>query len=135
MQSQSVPYEKQIFVCTNDRKGEKPSCGDQNGEAVFQELRRIAKERGLSAIGGSASGGHPRIRVAQAKCLGQCNTGVNIMVYSRCPLNKNSEEIGTPTSTENKKTSEPDDIWYKGVELKNVEEFANKYLKPNYEPV
>ncbi len=96
MQSQKVPYEKQIFVCTNDRKGEKPSCGDQNGEAVFQELRRIAKERGL----------HPRIRVAQAKCLGQCSTGVNIMIY-------------------------PDNIWYKGIKLENVEEFASTHLKSN----
>lgn len=93
MQSEPIPYEKQIFVCTNDRKGEKPSCGDQKGEEVFRELRRIAKERGL----------HPRIRVAQAKCLGQCGTGVNVMVY-------------------------PDSVWYKGVTLQNCREIAEKYL-------
>ncbi len=93
MESQPTPYEKQIFVCTNDKKGEKPSCGDHQGEAIFNELRKIAKERGL----------HPRIRVAQAKCLGQCNTGTNIMVY-------------------------PDNVWYKGIKLENVPELAEKYL-------
>lgn len=91
MQADKIPYEKQIFVCTNDRKGESPSCGDHQGEAVFKELRRIAKERGF----------HPRFRVAQAKCLGQCNQGVNIMVY-------------------------PENIWYKAVRLEDVEALAEK---------
>lgn len=94
MKEDAVPYEKQIFVCVNDMKGEKPSCGDQNGEAVFRELRRIAKEKGL----------HPRIRVAQAECLGKCGSGVNIMVY-------------------------PDNIWYSGVTEADVGELAGKYLK------
>src|SRR5438094_205129 len=85
MKIDKVPYQKQIFVCTNDRKGESASCGDHQGEAVFKELRRIAKEKGL----------HPRIRVAQAKCLGQCNQGVNIMVY-------------------------PDDVWYSGVKMEDI---------------
>ena len=93
MQSQKIPYEKNIFVCTNDRQGEKPSCGDHQGSLVFKELRRIAKDRGL----------HPRIRVAQAKCLGKCNQGVNIMIY-------------------------PDELWYSGVTLDNVEAFAEKHL-------
>jgi len=93
MQSNNIPYEKQIFVCTNDRKGESASCGDQNGEAIFKELRRIAKERGL----------HPRIRVAQAKCLGQCAKGANIMIY-------------------------PDNVWHSGVTMENVNEIAEKYL-------
>ena len=96
MKPEKIPYEKQIFVCTNDRKGEKPSCGDQKGEDIFNELRRIAKERGL----------HPRIRVAQAKCLGQCNLGCNVMVY-------------------------PDGLWHKGIKLENIQEFANQYLVAN----
>jgi len=91
--SQEIPYKKSIFVCTNDRQGEKPSCGDHQGLAVFKELRRIAKDRGL----------HPRIRVAQAKCLGQCNKGVNIMIY-------------------------PDDKWYSGIQLSDVEAIAELYL-------
>jgi len=93
MQNHNAPYEKQIFVCTNDHKGEKPSCGDHQGEAIFTELRKIAKERGL----------HPRIRVAQAKCLGKCNQGANIMVY-------------------------PDNVWYSDVRLEDVPALAEKYL-------
>jgi len=93
---QKPPYEKQIFVCTNDRRGEKSSCGDQKGEDVFKELRRIAKEKGL----------HPRIRVAQAKCLGQCSSGVNIMVY-------------------------PDNVWYSEVTLEDCEELTEMFSPPN----
>ncbi len=96
MKTDKVPYEKQIFVCTNDRQGQSASCGDHQAEAVFKELRRIAKEKGL----------HPRIRVAQAKCLGQCNTGVNIMVY-------------------------PDQIWYSGVRLEDIPGIAEQYLTPS----
>ena len=93
MKSESAPYEKQIFVCTNDAKGEKPSCGDNKGEEIFRKLREIAKARGL----------HPRIRVAQAKCLGKCGLGCNIMVY-------------------------PDNVWYSHVNLEDVEALADRYL-------
>ena len=93
MEAQKTPYQKQIFVCTNDQKGEKPSCGDHRGEAIFQELRRAAKERGL----------HPKIRVAQAKCLGQCRIGTNIMVY-------------------------PDDVWYSGVREQDIPEIIAKHF-------
>lgn len=95
MKSGTVPYAKQIFVCTNDRRGESPSCGDYQAEEIFKELRRIAKERGI----------HPRIRVAQAKCLGQCALGTNIMIY-------------------------PDNIWYSGVRLTDVDEIAQRYFPP-----
>ena len=94
MKTEKVPYQKQIFVCTNDKKGEGASCGDHQGEAVFQELRRLAKERGL----------HPQIRVAQAKCLGQCAGGVNIMAY-------------------------PDGAWHSGVRVEDCARLAEQYLK------
>ncbi len=94
MKTDKVPFQKQIFVCTNDRKGESPSCGDHQAEAVFKEFRRIAKERGL----------HPKVRVAQAKCLGQCSLGVNIMSY-------------------------PDDVWHSGVRIEDVPQLAQQYLK------
>lgn len=93
MNNDDIPFEKQIFVCTNDCAGEKASCGDQRGQDVFRALRTIAKERGL----------HPRIRVAQAKCLGKCNMGVNVMIY-------------------------PDNVWHANVNLENVSDIADKYL-------
>ena|SRR3989344_1442151 len=93
MKEQKVPYAKQIFVCTNDRKGEKPSCGDHGAEDIFSRMRSIAKERGL----------HPKMRVAQAKCLGQCNIGVNIMVY-------------------------PGDVWYSGVRADDIPAIIEKHF-------
>lgn len=93
MKKDKIPYERQIFVCVNDRKGERPSCGDQQGEAVFTELRRLAKERGL----------HPKIRVVQAKCLGQCSMGCNIMI-------------------------EPGRVWLSHVVLEDVPRIAEEYL-------
>ena len=94
MHQEKVPYEKQIFVCTNNANGEKASCGDHQGEEIFRQLREIAKERKI----------HPRIRVAQAKCLGQCNKGVNIMIY-------------------------PEGTWHSGVSINDVPALAEKYLK------
>ena len=93
MEKNNVPYQRQIFVCTNDQKGEKASCGDHQGEAVFRGLREIAKEKKL----------HPQIRVAQAKCLGQCAKGVNIMIY-------------------------PENIWLSGVRLEDVPKLAEQYI-------
>ncbi len=94
MHETTEPYIKQIFVCTNDAKGEKPSCGDHKGEEIFRQLREIAKAKGL----------HPKIRIAQAKCLGQCAKGCNVMVY-------------------------PDEVWYHDVQLTDVTTLAEKYLK------
>ena len=93
MSAQQMPYQRQIFVCTNNANGEKASCGDHKGEEVFRQLREIAKERKL----------HPAIRVAQAKCLGQCAQGVNIMVY-------------------------PENIWHSGVRLEDVQNLADQYI-------
>lgn len=94
METQNTPYKRQIFVCTNNANGEKASCGDHKGEEVFRQLREIAKERKL----------HPMIRVAQAKCLGQCAKGVNIMVY-------------------------PENIWHSGVRVEDVSGLADKYIQ------
>jgi len=94
MQTNKIPNLRKIFVCTNNAHGEKISCGDHQGEEVFRQLREIVKERKL----------HPHIRVAQAKCLGQCNKGVNIMVY-------------------------PENVWHSDVRLEDVPLIAEKYIK------
>lgn len=94
--NKTVPYTLQVFVCTNNANGEKASCGDHNSEEIFRQLRETAKERGL----------HPRIRVAQAKCLGQCARGCNIMVY-------------------------PGNIWHSDVRIEDVPALADLYLTEN----
>lgn len=95
MESKPMPYQRQIFVCTHNANGEKESCGDHHGEEVFHQLREIAKARKL----------HPMIRVAQAKCLGQCATGVNMMIY-------------------------PENIWIKDVRTSDVQSLADQYITP-----
>ena len=94
MKTENTPYKRQIFVCTNNANGEKASCGDHKGEEVFRQLREIAKAKKL----------HPNIRVAQAKCLGQCANGVNIMVY-------------------------PENVWHSDVRLEDVSALADQYIK------
>ncbi|MBL8012876.1 MAG: (2Fe-2S) ferredoxin domain-containing protein [Candidatus Omnitrophica bacterium] len=94
MKIQNVPYQRQIFVCVHNANGEKASCGDHCGEEVFRRLREIAKARKL----------HPMIRVAQAKCLGQCNTGVNIMIY-------------------------PENVWLSDVRTEEVAKIADQYIQ------
>ena len=94
MDSQPTPYRRQIFVCTHDAKGEKASCGDHKGEEVFRQLRETAKNKKL----------HPEVRVAQARCLGQCQLGVNIMIY-------------------------PENIWLKHVSAQDVPAIAEKYIQ------
>lgn len=91
---QTIPYEKCVLVCVNDRKAEKPSCGDQKGQDVFRQLRVLAKERGL----------HPRIRVTQVQCLGQCSLGTTVMIY-------------------------PARVWYSGVTLENIGEIIEEVLQ------
>ena len=63
-------------------------------EEVFRQLREIAKQRKL----------HPLIRVAQAKCLGQCAKGVNIMVY-------------------------PENTWHSDVRTEDVAQIADNYIQ------
>ncbi len=75
-------------------------AGTIKGEEVFRQLREIAKERKL----------HPNIRVAQAKCLGQCAKGVNIMVY-------------------------PENIWHSDVRLEDVPHLAEKYITTQEEGI
>ena len=97
MKKSEYPYLKQIFVCTNQKEDGTSCCGSGNGETIFRELRNIAKDRRL----------HPKIRVAQAKCLGQCAKGVNVMVY----------EAGKK------------EIWYEGVGPENVANLADEYIQ------
>ncbi|MFC1592137.1 ferredoxin [Thermodesulfobacteriota bacterium] len=71
MQEQSAPYQCHIFVCTNDRKGERKSCADGSSAAVRSQLKDAVKERGWLG----------RVRVSQSGCLGLCMQGPNIILY------------------------------------------------------
>jgi len=71
MQEQVSPYECHVFVCTNDRHGERRSCSDGDAQDIRAALKTGIAERGWK----------PRVRVSQCGCLGVCNAGPNVMIY------------------------------------------------------
>ena len=40
------PYVAHVFVCTNDRKGERQSCADNNSQALKDRLKEAVHEKG-----------------------------------------------------------------------------------------
>ena len=93
MEKQDIPFEKKILVCTNDNPGKPAYCAARGGLEIFTALRQAAKDRGV----------HPRIRVGQAKCLGQCARGANVMVY-------------------------PDKVWYSAVTMEDVAQIIEEHI-------
>ena len=65
------PYLCHVFVCTNDRGGERPSCADQNSALVRSQLKEEIAKRGLKQ----------QVRVSQCGCMGLCGKGSNVMIY------------------------------------------------------
>ncbi|OPY04258.1 MAG: Ferredoxin, 2Fe-2S [Syntrophaceae bacterium PtaB.Bin038] len=72
MKKETSPYTCHVFVCTNDRHGERKSCADGNGNARLKEhLKNGVQSRGWKG----------RVRVSSAGCMGLCGRGPNVMVY------------------------------------------------------
>ena len=71
MEENVSPYVCHIFVCTNDRKGERKSCADGNSMDV-----RIALKKEVNAHGWKG-----KVRVSQCGCLGLCQKGPNVILY------------------------------------------------------
>jgi len=70
MKSKS-PYKCHVFVCVNDRQGEKKSCADEGGLAIRAELKSKAAARWAKED----------VRVTQSQCLGPCGRGPNVVIY------------------------------------------------------
>jgi (2Fe-2S) ferredoxin len=73
MSDRIQPYERHVFVCTNERPPAHPrGCCAGRGSGEVRDLMKAAvKARGLAA----------RVRVNAAGCLDFCETGVSIVVY------------------------------------------------------
>ncbi|MCK5803381.1 MAG: (2Fe-2S) ferredoxin domain-containing protein [Lentisphaeria bacterium] len=71
MEQTTSRYECHVFVCTNDRHGERKSCADGDAALVRSALKKGVGDRGWK----------PRVRVSQAGCLGVCAKGPNVMIY------------------------------------------------------
>ena len=65
------PYISHVFVCTNDRKGERKSCADNNSQLIKAKLKDAVNDKGWKG----------KIRVSNSGCMGLCAKGSNVMIY------------------------------------------------------
>ncbi|MGC4115363.1 MAG: (2Fe-2S) ferredoxin domain-containing protein [Myxococcales bacterium] len=67
------PYERHVFVCTNERPASDPRgcCKARGSEPVLAALKKAAKEKGLAG----------KVRVNASGCLDACAQGPSVVVY------------------------------------------------------
>ena len=65
------PYVSHVFVCTNDRGGERRSCADNNSQLIKSKLKDAVNESGWKG----------KIRISTSGCMGLCAKGPNVMIY------------------------------------------------------
>ncbi len=71
LQSNPVPYQKIVFICTNRREEGAVCCSQRGSQELREILKRYVKENGL--IG--------KVRVSQSGCLDLCAKGPNLMIF------------------------------------------------------
>ena len=65
------PFLCHVFVCANDRKGERKSCADGDSAKMRINLKKEVGKRGWKSL----------VRVSNSGCMGLCNKGPNVMIY------------------------------------------------------
>ena len=65
------PYIAHVFVCTNDRGGERKSCADNNSQIVKSKLKEAVNEKGWKG----------KVRISTSGCMGLCARGSNVIIY------------------------------------------------------
>ena len=72
METNALPYEKIIFVCTNQREpGERACCAGGGGCELRDKLKTMIKDRKLRS----------KVRVSQSGCMDKCEDGPNVMIF------------------------------------------------------
>jgi (2Fe-2S) ferredoxin len=66
-----TPYIAHVFVCTNDRGGERKSCADGNSQPLKEKLKEAVEAKGWKG----------KVRVSTSGCMGVCGEGPNVMIY------------------------------------------------------
>jgi len=66
-----APYVCHVFVCTNDRGGERRSCADRNSPLIRTTLKEAVSTRGWNK----------QVRVSPCGCMGLCGEGPNVLLY------------------------------------------------------
>ena len=89
------PYERHVFVCENLRERDDPKgcCAAKGSSAIRDRLKQLAHDAGLKG----------RVRINGAGCLGQCATGVTVVVY-------------------------PEAVWYAHVTAADVDELFREHV-------
>ncbi len=71
MIEKTSPFTIHVFVCTNDRHGERKSCGDGGSNLqIAKALKAAVEERGWKG----------QVRISQSGCLGLCAQGPNVVI-------------------------------------------------------
>ena len=70
MKASKNPYDKHIFVCTNQRDNGEVSCAHA-GEEICEVLKTYVKDNGLKG----------KVRVSRSGCFDFCAQGPNVMVF------------------------------------------------------
>ena len=65
------PWVAHVFVCTNNRGGERKSCADNNSLIVKSKLKEAVNEKGWKE----------KVRISTSGCMGLCAKGSNVMIY------------------------------------------------------
>lgn len=71
MNRQSSPYACHVFVCVNDRQGERKACADGMSPEIKDYIKEQVDKLGLKG----------KVRVSNSGCLGLCTQGPNVMLY------------------------------------------------------
>ncbi len=66
-------YERHIFFCLNERKGEEYCCARLDAQAGFDRCKERVKDAGLAGPG--------KVRVNKSGCLDRCAGGPIAVVY------------------------------------------------------
>ncbi|MGR3318941.1 MAG: (2Fe-2S) ferredoxin domain-containing protein [Candidatus Anammoxibacter sp.] len=71
MEVKTLPYERIIFVCCNQRENNEECCNNSGGSEIREKLKSIVKGYNLNK----------RVRIAKSGCMGKCDSGVNVMIF------------------------------------------------------
>lgn len=83
----NVKYRKLVLVCTNVKDNGRECCGAKGSVELHAKLKE------------AMSAADPLIRVSRTGCLGNCATGVSIVIM-------------------------PDNLWFGGVNMNDVDEIV-----------
>ena len=65
------PYVSHVFVCTNDRGGERKSCADNNSQLIKSKLKDVVNEKGWKE----------KVSISTSGWMVLCAKGSNVMIY------------------------------------------------------